>query len=110
MADIPLTHLSRPQLVHLLLRIVDLLSQPVQPATCVPSGTPLEPYDASLDPWNAPDVGQSTNAGVGVQRYVATPTPILASLILVPQPFILLCQGHLQDYLGLVPTPNKREL
>ena len=68
MSDIPLTHLSRPQLVHLLLRIVDLLSQPVQPATFVPSGTPLEPYDASLDPWNAPDVGQPTNAGVGGSR------------------------------------------
>ena len=31
MENIPLSHLSRPQLVNLLLRIVDLLSQPVQP-------------------------------------------------------------------------------
>ena len=64
MADIPLNHLSRPQLVHLLLRIVDLLSLPSMPAPSVPlsghqRGCPnVVPYDASLDPWNAPDEGQ----------------------------------------------------
>ena len=61
MADVPLNHLSRPQLVHLLLRIVDLLSQPLMPAQSAPPGGSLpcgpvvEPYDASVDPWNAPD-------------------------------------------------------
>ena len=65
MADIPLNHLSRPQLVHLLLRIVDLLSLPSMPAPSVPlSGNQTRcpsvvPYDASIDPWNAPDEGQS---------------------------------------------------
>ena len=66
MADVPLTHLSRPQLVHLLLRIVDLLSQPVtpvQPAPPVPSGPRVELYDARLDPWNAPDEGQVAPSG-----------------------------------------------
>ena len=64
MADVPLTHLSRPQLVHLLLRIVDLLSQPVTPVQSappvvgLPSGSGVELYDARLDPWNAPDEGQ----------------------------------------------------
>ena len=64
MADIPLNHLSRPQLVHLLLRIVDLLSLPSMPAPSVPlSGNQTRcpsvvPYDASIDPWNAPDEGQ----------------------------------------------------
>ena len=65
MADIPLNHLSRPQLVHLLLRIVDLLSLPSMPAQSAPlSGNQprcpsVVPYDASIDPWNAPDEGQS---------------------------------------------------
>ena len=64
MADIPLNHLSRPQLVHLLLRIVDLLSLPSMPAPSVPlSGNQTRcpnvvPYDASLDPWNARDEDQ----------------------------------------------------
>ena len=64
MADIPSNHLSRPQLVHLLLRIVDLLSLPSMPAPSVPlSGNQTRcpsvvPYDASIDPWNAPDEGQ----------------------------------------------------
>ena len=63
MADVPLNHLSRPQLVHLLLRIVDLLSQPLMPAqSALPGGGPVngpvvELYDASVDPWNAPDEG-----------------------------------------------------
>ncbi len=67
MADIPLTHLTRPQLVHLLLRIVDLLAQPAVPchsavpATGEPVGPTLEPYDASLDPWNAPGPGPSAS-------------------------------------------------
>ncbi len=73
MADIPLTHLSRPQRVHLLLRIVDLLSQPVQLAAHVPAGTTLEPYDASLDPWNAPDASQSTGAAASGCRGAAVP-------------------------------------
>ena len=61
MADVPLSHLSRPQLVQLLVRIVDLLSQPapsvqtVQTAAEPLRGGGLELYDASLDPWNAPD-------------------------------------------------------
>ena len=65
MADVPLAHLSRQQLVHLLLRIVDLLAQPVvpcqsaTPAMGCTGGPTLEPYDASLDPWNAPDPGLS---------------------------------------------------
>ena len=69
MADVPLTHLSRPQLVHLLLRIVDLVSQPVTPVqpaapvTGLPSGPRVELYDASLDPWNAPDEGQVAPTG-----------------------------------------------
>ena len=64
MADVPLNHLSRPQLVHLLLRIVDLLSLPSMPAQSAPSsgslpcGPVVEPYDASIDPWNAPDESQ----------------------------------------------------
>ena len=64
MADIPLNHLSRPQLVHLLLRIVDLLSLPSMPAPSLPSDgrqrccPNVVPYDASLDPWNAPEEGQ----------------------------------------------------
>ena len=74
MADIPLAHLSRPELVHLLLRIVDLLSQPVMPChsaapgTATSAGPPLELYDASLDPWNAPDTGPAaavSSAGCG---------------------------------------------
>ena len=65
MADVPLNHLSRPQLVHLLLRIVDLLSQPSMPAQSAPPGggvsnSPVvELYDASVDPWNAPDECQA---------------------------------------------------
>ena len=64
MENIPLGHLSRPQLVNLLLRIVDLLSQPVQPTQPVQhtqACPPLEPYDASIDPWNAPDLAQPVN-------------------------------------------------
>ena len=65
MADVPLTHLSRPQLVHLLLRIVDLLSQPAMPAQSappcggLPNGSGVELYDARLDPWNAPEECQA---------------------------------------------------
>ena len=64
MADVPLNHLSRPQLVHLLLRIVDLLSLPSMPAQSAPSSGSqpccpvVVPYDASIDPWNAPDESQ----------------------------------------------------
>ena len=60
MSDVPLAHLSRQQLVQLLLRIVDLLAQPVlpfhtvAPAPGTTGGPALEPYDASLDPWNDP--------------------------------------------------------
>ena len=70
MSDIPLAHLSRQQLVQLLLRVVDLLAQPVLPSvqTVAPvqttTGSPvLEPYDASLDPWNAPDACPTAGAG-----------------------------------------------
>ena len=64
MENIPLGHLSRPQLVNLLLRIVDLLSQPVQPfppAQATQACPVLEPYDASIDPWNAPEPTQPVN-------------------------------------------------
>ena len=61
MEEIPLSHLSRPQLVNLLSRIVDLLSQPVQLAQHTQTCPPLEPYDASVDPWNAPDMAQPAN-------------------------------------------------
>ena len=56
---------SRPQFVHLLLRIVDLLSQPAMPAQSappcggLPNGSVVELYDASLDPWNAPEECQA---------------------------------------------------
>ena len=56
MADVPLSHLSRPQLVHLLLRIVDLSAPPV---VGLPSGSGVELYDARLDPWNGPDECQA---------------------------------------------------
>ena len=76
MENIPLGHLSRPQLVNLLLRIVDLLSQPVQPtqpAQHAQACPVLEPYDASIDPWNAPDPTQPVNVtGQGVSCPVTT--------------------------------------
>ena len=74
MADVPLSHLSRSQLVHLLLRIVDLLSQPVMPAQSappvggLPSGSGVELYDARLDPWNAPDDCQAAPSAPRDQR------------------------------------------
>ena len=78
MDNIPLGHLSRPQLVNLLLRIVDLLSQPrpqpVQPfppAQATQACPVLEPYGASIDPWNAPELSQPANVsgpGVSSQR------------------------------------------
>ena len=68
MDNIPLGHLSRPQLVNLLLRIVDLLSQPLPqpgqpfpPAQATQAYPVLEPYDASIDPWNAPELSQPAN-------------------------------------------------
>ena len=86
MADMPLSHLSRPQLVHLLLRIVDLLSQPVvqvQPATPAtsPCGPTLELYDASLDPWNAPDGGPVATDGSRNHGCLVARTPHLASIL-----------------------------
>ena len=76
MENIPLGHLSRPQLVNLLLRIVDLLSQPVQPfqpAQPTQACPVLEPYDASVDPWNAPEPTQPVNvSGQGVSCPVTT--------------------------------------
>ena len=44
MENLPLHHLSRPQLVNLLLRIVDLLSQPMLPTPRGQVDPPLEPY------------------------------------------------------------------
>ena len=120
MADIPLNHLSRPQLVHLLLRIVDLLSQPVQPATHTPTGPTLEPYDASIDPWNEPEAGQSTGvAGSGCTGFFGDWQPLSPTW-----PFEPLCLGFLsscvwdravlslhqslhQDFLGLGPFPSQ---
>ena len=75
MDNIPLGHLSRPQLVNLLLRIVDLLSQPLPqpvqpfpPAQATQAYPVLEPYDASIDPWNAPELSQPANvSGPGVR-------------------------------------------
>ena len=74
MDNIPLGHLSCPQLVNLLLRIVDLLSQPLPqpvqpfpPAQATQACPVLEPYDASIDPWNAPELTQPANvSGPGV--------------------------------------------
>ena len=74
MSDVPLAHLSRQQLVQLLLRIVDLLAQPVRPFQTVVSapttagGPVLEPYDASLDPWNDPDLCLPAMVRVKAQR------------------------------------------
>ena len=69
MDNIHLGHLSRPQLVNLLLRIVDLLAQPLpQPGQPLPpvqatQAPPMpEPYDASIDPWNEPELSQPANA------------------------------------------------
>ena len=59
MDNINLSLLSRPQLVHLLLQIVDLLAQPLpqpnqplHPGQVMHAPPRLEPYDASIDPWN----------------------------------------------------------
>ena len=76
MDNMHLGHLSRPQLVNLLLRIVDLLAQPLpQPGQPLPpvqamQAPPiLEPYDASIDPWNEPELSQpSTAASPEVRR------------------------------------------
>ena len=69
MDNIHLSHLSRPQLVNLLLRIVDLLAQPL-PQTEQPlhqgqvmhAPPRLEPHDASIDPWNEPELSQPATA------------------------------------------------
>ena len=76
MDNMYLGHLSRPQLVNLLLRIVDLLAQPLpQPGQPLPpvqamQAPPiLEPYDASIDPWNEPEQSQpATAASPDVRR------------------------------------------
>ena len=69
MDNIHLGHLSRPQLVNLLLRIVDLLAQALpQPGQTLPpvqatqAPPVLEPYDASIDPWNEPELSQPATA------------------------------------------------
>ena len=69
MDNMQLGHLSRPQLVNLLLRIVDLLAQPLpQPEQPLHPGQAmhvppiLEPYDASIDPWNEPELSQPATA------------------------------------------------
>ena len=66
---------------YLLLRVVDLLAQPELPTTQTGAPAPLgssapavEPYDISLDPWNAlgpcpasgPGIGSGTASGVPV--------------------------------------------
>ncbi len=85
MEDIPLSHLSRPQLVNLLLRIVDLLSQPVQLAQHTQTCPPLEPYDASVDPWNAPDIAQPVNfTGQGGSGPMTTGNPVYPPGLLNP--------------------------
>ena len=65
MDNINLSLLSRPQLVHLLLQIVDLLAQPLpqpeqplHPGQVMHAPPRLEPYDASVDPWNEPELAQ----------------------------------------------------
>ena len=57
MDNLYLGHLSRPQLVNLLLRIVDLLAQPLpqpeqplHPGQAMQAPPILEPYDASISP------------------------------------------------------------
>ena len=79
MDNIHLGHLSRPQLVNLLLRIVDLLAQPLpQPGQPLPpvqatQAPPiLEPYDASIDPWNEPELSRPANAAGPEVRYQRT--------------------------------------
>ena len=51
MSDIPLTHLSRQQLVQLLLRVVDLLAQPVLPTTQTGAPAPLGSSAPALEPY-----------------------------------------------------------
>ena len=80
MDNMQLGHLSRPQLVNLLLRIVDLLAQPppqpeqpLHPGQAMHVPPILEPYDASIDPWNEPELSQpATAASPEVRR----PTPM----------------------------------
>ena len=69
MDNMQLGHLSRPQLVNLLLRIVDILAQPLpqleQPlhsGQAMQAPPILEPYDASIDPWNEPEQSQPATA------------------------------------------------
>ena len=69
MDNINLSLLSRPQLVHLLLQIVDLLAQPLpqpdqplHPGQVMHAPPRLEPYDASIDPWNEPELAQPVTA------------------------------------------------
>ena len=93
MDNIHLGHLSRPQLVNLLLRIVDLLSQPLpQPGQPLPpvqatqAYPVLEPYDASIDPWNAPEVSQPANvSGPGVRCQRTTSGTAYPSRLLNPE-------------------------
>ena len=76
MDNMYLGHLSRPQLVNLLLRIVDLLAQPLpqpeqplHPVQAMQAPPILEPYDASIDPWNEPELSQpATAASPDVRR------------------------------------------
>ena len=69
MDNINLSLLSRPQLVHLLLQIVDLLAQPLpqpeqplHPGQAMHAPPRLEPYDASIDPWNEPELALPVTA------------------------------------------------
>ena len=69
MDNLYLGHLSRPQLINPLLRIVDLLAQPLpqpgqplHPVQAMQAPPILEPYDASIDPWNEPELPQPAPA------------------------------------------------
>ena len=69
MDNINLSLMSRPQLVHLLHQIVDLLAQPLpqpnqplHPGQVMHAPPRLEPYDASIDPWNEPVLTQPVTA------------------------------------------------
>ena len=86
MDNINLSLLSRPQLVHLLLQIVDLLAQPLpqpnqplHPGQVMHAPPRLEPYDASIDPWNEPVLTQPVTA---TNPEVRCPVPMHGSTCL----------------------------
>ena len=86
MDNINLSLLSRPQLVHLPLQIVDLLAQPLpqpdqplHPGQVMHAPPRLEPYDASIDPWNEPVLTQPVTA---TNPEVRCPVPMHGSTCL----------------------------